>query len=155
MVPGQSLHGRFIQKILVCACFLSLLYFFIILPEYLTKEEILANTEKNVRRQYTSAAPAPPQRKVKKILAWTKLFDRDFLLYHNHKPLSGHTGFASCPIYKECEWTIEKSAVESADAVLFHIFPNDFQLTDVPTYRNPQQKWIAMNLEPPIRFRGE
>lgn len=95
----------------------------------------------------------PPRKK--KILAWTKLFGKDFFLYYKRSVETSEVAFSKCPVHKNCEWTIDRSEVNTADAVVFHIFPKDFVLEDLPLYRTADQQWVFMNLEPPQRFQGK
>lgn len=90
----------------------------------------------------------------KRILSWTTIFTRDFLIYLEHQPMTSHDAFSQCPEYTDCEWTIDRSKLNESDAVLFHFFPADFKLTDLPPYHLPFQKWVYFNLEPSIRFQG-
>lgn len=90
----------------------------------------------------------------KRILSWTTIFTRDFLIYLDHQPVTSHDAFSQCPEYTDCEWTIDRSKLNESDAVLFHFFPADFKLNDLPPYHLPFQKWVYFNLEPPIRFQG-
>lgn len=150
--PGYPIQFRFMQKIAIIACILSLFYFFVLLPEYVTNRKIETEVHSVETRDIKDAEQG--QSATKKILAWTKLFNKDFLIYHKRHMISSDDAFAACPVYKNCEWTVERSAVETADAVVFHFFPKDFSLKDLPPYRAPHQKWIHMNLEAPIRFQG-
>lgn len=98
----------------------------------------------------------PPKKKAKKILAWTTVFGHDLLIYDMHKIVNSKKAFSQCPgRYTDCEWTIARNEIKEADAVVFHFFPGDFSLTDLPTYRNPSQRWVHFNLEPPHRFQGK
>lgn len=104
-----------------------------------------------------SRHPSPTQqKKKKKILAWTTLFGRDFLIYDMHKVMDSDYAFSQCPgQHTDCEWTIARSDVHEADAVVFHFFPGDFKLNDLPPYRDESQLWVHFNLEPPHRFQGK
>lgn len=92
----------------------------------------------------------------KRILAWTTIFKKDFLIYHNRRAVVSTTAFSNCPEeYRDCEWTLDKSKINSSDAVVFHVYPKDFILSDLPHPRDLSQLWVYLNLESPIRFMGE
>ena len=155
---GSVFHGRFIQKILLVISVFALTLIFVFSPSSTEEQrEALVNVFK------PSPEPSLPPRgirtltlpKKKKILAWTKIFQRDFLIYHKSKVITSKHAFSQCPVYKNCEWTIDKSEADSADALVFHFFPGDFKLNDLPGNRTPEQLWVHVNLEPPQRFQGE
>jgi len=91
----------------------------------------------------------------KLILAWTPIFTREFLIYKNGKPVPSRDAFQMCPVYKDCEWTLDRSKINRSDALVFHYFPTDFKLDDLPPHRKENQLWTYVNLEPPARFQGE
>ena len=141
---GSVFHGRFIQKILLVISVFALTLIFVFSPSSTEEQrEALVNVFK------PSPEPSLPPRgirtltlpKKKKILAWTKITSKH--------------AFSQCPVYKNCEWTIDKSEADSADALVFHFFPGDFKLNDLPGNRTPEQLWVHVNLEPPQRFQGE
>lgn len=154
--PGAAIHGRFLQKLLVVFGIVSFIVFFVIFPSTDNRDQqnlpwvSSLNSELNRNPRAISEQPVK-----KKILAWTKIFSRDFLIYYKSRVITSDHAFSQCPVYKNCEWTIDRSEVNTADAVVFHFFPKDFKLDDLPAYRSPAQQWVHMNLEPPIRFQGE
>ena len=151
----QHLYGRFLLKVFTLLCILILLLNLINRPEYVSKKEAEEVSVETVTRRNIQSTETEKVETTKKILAWTKLFSRDFLIYYKHKVVASKAAFSQCPVYKDCEWTIEKSTIEDVDAVLFHLFPDDFSFTNLPAYRRPDQKWVVMNLESPMRFQGK
>lgn len=157
------MNGRFIQKISLILL-LALLLFLVSSPhlDKFSKDDDmehqirvkLSTSESNNVSNTSSARLRSNSNGKKKILAWTKIFGKDFLIYNKWKALTSELAFSQCPVYKSCEWTTERSAVDQVDAVVFHIFPKDFSLKDLPTHREPHQNWVFLNLEPPQRFQG-
>jgi len=82
-----------------------------------------------------------PHKKI--ILFWTTFFGiLDFSIGTGSKP------FQSCPrASNECLTTYDRSLLHKSDAVIFHI--RDFNFGDLPSHRQPNQRWIFYSLEPP------
>lgn len=161
--PGHPLHSRFLQKVAVLMFVVVSFVFYVILPDYMTRESSYEqDTAGHEGKDQDGVTQSPrdlrdklaSKTRTKKILAWTKIFSKDFLIYHKHKVIASQQAFSACPVYKDCEWTIDRSEIQEADSVLFHIFPQDFSLDDLPDYRTNQQNWIFFNLESPMRFQG-
>lgn len=167
VTAGTMLSGRFVQKILLILSIIVLVLLFVLSPTARNRvvplSEVLKSTQepelppRNIRSHNTdvnnTSVAVVPGRK-KKILAWTRMFKMDFLLYHNSRVITSDQAFSQCPVYKNCEWTIDRSEAYNADALVFHFFPGDFKLDDLPSKRRPEQNWVHLNLEPPQRFQG-
>ena len=153
-------NGRFCRKLFLV--FSIGLFVFLVTTMQMDNYDIQKPVELDIAESKRGNSPVAEQtsggnstHQKKKILAWTKIFGKDFLIYDKRKALTSDHAFSQCPVYKNCEWTIERSALEQVDAVVFHIFPKDFSLQDLPAYRNPAQNWVFLNLEPPQRFQGK
>lgn len=83
------------------------------------------------------------------ILVWTPMFLQWFWADTLQKTMQ------DCA--RHCVITTDRSRIQEADAVLFHMFDLWFWL-GMPTYRHPSQVWVIWCAEPPTRiwkdFRG-
>ena len=84
----------------------------------------------------------------KEILRTTTAKDGlDILFYTGYHDEIAPTFTVQCP--QKCNIINDKSRINSSDAVLFHI-PNVNSINEMPTYHNPNQKWIFFTMEPPL-----
>lgn len=74
----------------------------------------------------------------KVILLWTPFYDKWDYQHGNPN---------QCPVEKSCQVTNDRSKLKESDAIVFHL--RDLDLTDLPPYRHPRQRWVLFNLEPP------
>ena len=54
-----------------------------------------------------------------------------------------------CSVKKKCIGTMDRSILNEADAVVFHLFPSDWEVEDLPSQRSPSQYCVALINEPP------
>ena len=54
-----------------------------------------------------------------------------------------------CSVKKKCIGTMDRSKLNEADAVVFHLFPSDWEVEDLPSQRSPSQYYVALINEPP------
>jgi hypothetical protein len=74
------------------------------------------------------------------ILVWTKFFGDKFIP-------SAEFGTHTCA--HMCEFSSNRSLVQHADAVVFHLRDLAVNVSDVPSRRRSQQKWVYWTLESP------
>ena len=77
----------------------------------------------------------------KVVFYWTTFFGTD----HYGAGL-GTTPFEGCPV-SACRTTRDRRLLNRSDAVIFHII--DMELTDMPTIRRADQRWIFYSMEAP------
>ncbi|XP_067944378.1 4-galactosyl-N-acetylglucosaminide 3-alpha-L-fucosyltransferase FUT6-like [Watersipora subatra] len=93
---------------------------------------------------------------VKLLLAYTKFYGSVLPTYSSEydKSVVVAASFRDCE-YK-CKWTTNKNDYSKSDAVVFHLYNNldnkDFVLSELPTRRNVDQKWVLMIREPPAFY---
>jgi hypothetical protein len=75
------------------------------------------------------------------ILFWTKYYGR---VFHSHNL------FESCP-FSQCTIITDRSAYNTSDAVIFHLWKNDLN-KNIPGYRLENQHWFVFSREPPTRL---
>ncbi|XP_053388536.1 alpha-(1,3)-fucosyltransferase fut-3-like [Mercenaria mercenaria] len=88
----------------------------------------------------------------KKILIWTPIFSDTIIEYCEQCK-------SNCNDICKCTFTVNKSEITTADAVIFQnfdLFPRSVNwkigtktTISFPTYRRPDQVWILFNMEPP------
>ena len=80
----------------------------------------------------------------KVILAWTSFWFQDYWC-----DMTGNSPEVS-KCADKCEVTTDKSRLDEADAIVFHL-PDMLPWTSMPKSRRPDQVWVLYNLEPPTR----
>lgn len=56
-------------------------------------------------------------------------------------------------IQDKCAITIDRSLIDSADAVIFHFMTGDFSLSDLPKTRSPSQRYVFLTVEAPPTYK--
>ena len=77
------------------------------------------------------------------VLFWGKWFEKS--------PPFADSYFDGCPApYNRCQLSRNPSVLEESHAVIFHI--PDFNVSDMPSFRSPEQRWIFYSWESPIHY---
>ncbi|CAH1799605.1 unnamed protein product [Owenia fusiformis] len=100
------------------------------------------NDDKNRAHAVDMVAPPKDDNKTMLILiqSWWE--------HENYK--TGSTQFQECEETR-CDITMDKSRIREADALVFLGQSYNFVKGDIPTYRRPDQKWIFVTREAPLR----
>ena len=121
--------------------------------EYRTSQQI-AQTSYSADN-YRTLLPGKYKRSNPKILLWTKFFG-EMIWYEESKNVFTNLCHSDCTV------TDQKSEIETADAIVFHL--NDISWGgDVrnifgfpfPTYRRPDQVWVLYTIEPISMLWGD
>ena len=99
--------------------------------------------------EYKTVLPGYFKRTKPKILLWTPFFG-EMIWYEENKNLFSEF------CHSDCALTNNRSEIETADAVLFHLhditwdgnYGTILSKYPMPKYRRPDQVWILFNLEP-------
>lgn len=83
---------------------------------------------------------------IKRILFWNNFFNLEYSRYGNGKiePFKK----MGCPIVN-CELTNNKSLLNNTDFVIVHMY-NSFNISSIPKFRPPFQRWIFFLYESPL-----
>jgi len=130
-------------------CMLATLLLHWILPHRVPVSLDTKHRLPNISRQLSISASSTGN---KTILAWTTVFGKPLHIYKNFRP--SVKPFQGCA-YSNCVWSVNRSHLSEADAVIMHMFPGDFNTLDLPATRTANQLWVHLNLEAPIRFQGK
>ena len=105
------------------------------LPSSTPSDEISTKT--------TTAPPPPPPRRLKKILYWTGLFaSADMYFGYGQEPFIR----ARCKV-TNCIATDDRNQLNDSDALLFHFHKRNFNLSDLPPFRSPRQRYVFFSFE--------
>ncbi|XP_067947654.1 4-galactosyl-N-acetylglucosaminide 3-alpha-L-fucosyltransferase FUT6-like [Watersipora subatra] len=97
----------------------------------------------------------------KTILAYTTIYNNTFNIQNYIRTEQERRLFPDPLLNCEypCSWSTDLRDYNRSDAVLFHVYntrvKQDFVITDLPSRRSADQKWIIMFREPPSFFYPE